>query len=148
MGFATQIFGQFGILWALVWQFRLQYVESVGYNISRFDFTIYNSYIDDGKHEIPIHARYPSEMISSKSSEQFPLVLFMHGDPCEWWWYEYLANFLVPKGYIVCLIASEEPAGSPNKMALDMKYSLDYILNMSLYNQSYPKYVIHYMHNL
>ena len=102
----------------------------------RWDITIYNP--TNPTHEIPIHILMPN--ISSSTSHKFGLLLFMHGDPCEWWWYEYLSQYIVPNGYIAGLLASYEPAGGFDKMSIDMRYSLDYLYNQSLTNTSSPIY--------
>eukprot|EP01060_Flectonema_neradi_P009098 TRINITY_DN16508_c0_g1_i1.p1 TRINITY_DN16508_c0_g1~~TRINITY_DN16508_c0_g1_i1.p1 ORF type:complete len:322 (+),score=59.93 TRINITY_DN16508_c0_g1_i1:45-968(+) len=93
-------------------------------------------HLEDGTgHEIPVHMVAPDDI-----KEEVPLMLFMHGDPCMWWWYEYIANYVVPNGYVVGLMASYEPTGEPKNMAFDMRYALDAIVYQSKQNATFPLY--------
>eukprot|EP00755_Sulcionema_specki_P020592 Sspe_Gene.12638::Locus_4312_Transcript_1_1_Confidence_1.000_Length_2096::g.12638::m.12638 len=86
---------------------------------------------DTTGHEIPVHMITPDTAPSP-----WPLLLFMHGDPCMWWWYEYLAKYVAPSGYAVGLMASHEPVGSPPALSHDMRFALDYLYDQARTNQS------------
>jgi len=86
---------------------------------------------------IPVVVYFPDAI-----TLQVPMIMMAHGQACSGEWYEYLANALVPAGYVFASIDSwwRAPFGDYQKLAVDQQFAITALLNQSATNKTSPIY--------
>lgn len=77
-------------------------------------------------HNIPLEVSYPI------SGGPYPVIVFAHGWEGRVRWYDYIADHMVPQGYVVAVPASEENLGASGvTLAKDQRFVLDWLLQQN-----------------
>jgi len=111
------------------------------------DYEIGKFYIEERDHtQVDDHSVkgaifYPSNY---KEGEKFPVIVFSPGFIFSDSFYDYLLNFIVPKGYILVIEGSYDydPISLPLWKAKDMAFLLDFVVNASRFDVESPIYQI------